>query len=110
MTNKTLTETLKRFDEVTSDMVGVDYGLSEGDWEIIEKFIKSSIKDALEAVRVEKLYNPKVSAIWKHQLPTERFEDYSERMDYVWRDKDRKYGFNMNTTQYDENVRKYLED
>lgn len=59
----------------------------------VKYFITQSIKDALEACRVEKVgQNVIINCVSR--------DDYKKASEYV--------GFNANTTQYDENVNKFL--
>ena len=36
-------EVMKEFEKITNEMVGVDYGLSDADWEIITDFITNAL-------------------------------------------------------------------
>lgn len=97
MANKSLTETLKRFDEI----LGQDYQIilsQDSSTEItmgsrneqIKNQVKESIKDALEACRVGKMNKTD-----NHSFNQKGF---GQRVD----------GHNQATTQYDENVKSFL--
>ena len=94
MKNISLTETLKRFDEEFKGELNTEHEYYSGNLRRAKAFMSRSIKDALEAVRVDKgEHICEGGEPPEGEICGERF--YTD----TW---------NANTTQYDENVRKYL--
>lgn len=104
MKSKSLTETLKRFDEI----LGQDYDIvlsQDSATEItmgsrnkqIKEAVKQSIKDALEACHIKNQKDFGSNNGWADNLMPD--EEYKELI---------RKGYNRATIQYDKNVRKFL--
>lgn len=91
MKNKTLKQMERNIEGLCKWAVGENgrgiYDLSE-----LHELFSQSIKDALESCRVEKLNLPKDPTL---RLANKEIEKHEQ-------------SWNMNTTQYDENVKKFL--